>query len=103
MAYLDAVARLQAGVLGDQESHIQDSFNPALDGLLDCPHFTRPEEWAGRQVPDVLLSGHHVNITRWRREQSLLATLTHRPELLAQARAQGLLDPVDEAFIARHI
>ena len=100
MALLDSVARLQAGVLGDEDSHIQDSFNPALDGLLDCPHFTRPEVWGGTPVPDVLLSGHHVNIARWRREQSLLQTLRHRPDLIAQARSNGLLSSADEAFIA---
>jgi tRNA (guanine37-N1)-methyltransferase len=100
MALLDSVARLQTGVLGDEDSHIQDSFNPALDGLLDCPHFTRPEVWDGTPVPDVLLSGHHVNIARWRREQSLLQTLRHRPDLIAQARSNGLLSSADEAFIA---
>jgi len=100
MALLDSVARLQTGVLGDQDSHIQDSFNPALGGLLDCPHFTRPEVWDGMPVPEVLLSGHHVNIARWRREQSLLHTLRYRPDLVAQARSNGLLSRADEAFIA---
>ena len=56
LALLDAVARLQPGVLGDEASHVQDSFNPALDGLLDCPHYTRPEQWRGEGVPPVLLS-----------------------------------------------
>jgi tRNA (guanine37-N1)-methyltransferase len=100
MALLDAVARLQTGVLGDEDSHIQDSFNPALDGLLDCPHFTRPEDWSGMPVPEVLLSGHHVNIGRWRREQSLLLTMRHRPDLIVQARNNGLLTNADESFIA---
>ena len=72
MALLDAVARLQPGVLGDEASHVQDSFNPALDGLLDCPHYTRPEQLAAAQgVPAPLLSGHHVQIERWRRDQRL--------------------------------
>ncbi|MEZ0309158.1 MAG: tRNA (guanosine(37)-N1)-methyltransferase TrmD, partial [Ramlibacter sp.] len=62
MALLDAVARLQPGVLGDGDSHQFDSFNPALDGLLDCPHYTRPEEWEGLKTPPELLSGHHVQI-----------------------------------------
>jgi tRNA (guanine37-N1)-methyltransferase len=101
MALLDAVARLQPGVLGDADSHAQDSFNPALDGLLDCPHYTRPEAWEGRGVPEVLLSGHHVNIERWRREQRLALTARLRPELIAQARAQGRLSPQDEAYLAR--
>jgi tRNA (guanine37-N1)-methyltransferase len=86
MALLDAVARLQPGVLGDQDSHHLDSFNPALDGLLDCPHYTRPEVWDDRgvpkAVPDVLLSGHHVNIERWRQAQRLKLTASLRPDLL---------------------
>ena len=100
MALLDGVARLQPGVLSDPESHHQDSFNPALDGLLDCPHYTRPEDWAGVPVPPVLLSGHHVNIERWRREQSLLLTARHRPDLLEQARLAGRLSKQDERFLA---
>ena len=100
MALLDAVARLQPGVLSDPESHHQDSFNPALDGLLDCPHFTRPENWGGVPVPDVLLSGHHVNIERWRREQRLALTLRHRPDLLELARAAGALSKQDERYLA---
>ena len=86
MALLDAVARLQPGVLSDADSHQFDSFNPSLDGLLDCPHYTRPEEWAGQRVPDVLLSGHHAQIERWRRDQRLLLTARHRPDLLDAAR-----------------
>lgn len=86
MALLDAVARLQPGVLGDQNSHHLDSFNPALDGLLDCPHYTRPEIWENqgvpKSVPDVLLSGHHVQIERWRQEQRLKLTTALRPDLL---------------------
>ena len=99
MALLDSVARLQPGVLSDPESHHQDSFNPALDGLLDCPHYTRPEDWAGKPVPDVLLSGHHLNIERWRREQSLALTARHRPDLLDKARAAGLLSKQDERYL----
>ncbi len=100
MALLDAVARLQPGVLSDPESHHQDSFNPAMDGLLDCPHYTRPEAWAGVAVPDVLLSGHHGNIERWRREQSLDLTARHRPDLLERAREKGLLSKQDERYLA---
>lgn len=102
MALLDAVARLQPGVLGDADSHAQDSFNPALDGLLDCPHYTRPEIWQGQAVPDVLLSGHHVNIERWRRNQRLLLTQRLRPELIAQARQAGHLDAADEAVFSSY-
>jgi tRNA (guanine37-N1)-methyltransferase len=101
MALLDAVARLQPGVLSDADSHAQDSFNPALDGLLDCPHYTRPENWQGRAVPEVLLSGHHVRIERWRREQRLMLTSRLRPELIEQARKIGRLDASDEAILAR--
>lgn len=100
MALLDAVARLQPGVLGDADSHAQDSFNPALDGLLDCPHYTRPEIWQGQAVPDVLLSGHHVNIERWRRNQRLLLTQGLRPELIEHARQAGHLDAADEAVLS---
>ncbi len=101
MALLDAVARLQPGVLGDEDSHQFDSFNPALDGLLDCPHYTRPEEWAGERVPPELLSGHHAQIERWRRDRRLEITAHRRPELIEQARAAGRLSPADEAFLAR--
>jgi tRNA (guanine37-N1)-methyltransferase len=101
MALLDAVARLQPGVLSDSDSHQQDSFNPSLDGLLDCPHYTRPEEWAGQRVPDVLLSGHHGQIERWRRDQRLQLTARHRPDLLEAARRAGLLSQQDEAVLLR--
>lgn len=100
MALLDAVARLQPGVLNDAGSHQEDSFNPALDGLLDCPHYTRPEEWEGRKVPEELLSGHHARIDAWRRQQRLALTARHRPDLLAAARAAGRLTRADEDFLA---
>jgi tRNA (guanine37-N1)-methyltransferase len=99
MALLDAIARLQPGVLNDAGSHQEDSFNPALDGLLDCPHYTRPEEWNGMKVPEELLSGHHARIAAWRREQRLAITARHRPDLLAAARAAGRLTRADEDFL----
>ncbi|MCO4088931.1 MAG: tRNA (guanosine(37)-N1)-methyltransferase TrmD [Limnohabitans sp.] len=99
MAMLDAVARLQPGVLNDEGSHRLDSFNPALHGLLDSPHFTRPEVWQGHAVPAELLSGHHAQIARWRREQSLRLTAAQRPDLLVQARLSGYLSRQDEAFL----
>jgi tRNA (guanine37-N1)-methyltransferase len=99
MALLDAVARLQPGVLNDEGSHQLDSFNPALDGLLDSPHYTRPEVWQGQAVPEALLSGHHAHIARWRRQQSLALSARHRPELITQARAAGRLSPADEGFL----
>ena len=100
MALLDAVARLQPGVLGEEDSHQLDSFNPALDGLLDCPHYTRPEEWQGVKAPAELLSGHHAQIERWRRQRRLEITARRRPDLIDAARGQGLLTPADEAFLA---
>jgi tRNA (guanine37-N1)-methyltransferase len=99
MALLDAVARLQPGVLNDEGSHQLDSFNPALDGLLDCPHYTRPEQWEGQGVPDELMSGHHAHIERWRRDQRLLLTARLRPELIEAARAAAKLTPQDEAVL----
>ncbi len=100
MALLDAVARLQPGVLNDEGSHQQDSFNPVLDGLLDCPHYTRPEVWDGPDgaapVPSVLMSGHHGQIQQWRRAQSLLLTQKWRPDVLQVARAEGRLTAQDE-------
>ncbi|WP_119966441.1 tRNA (guanosine(37)-N1)-methyltransferase TrmD [Simplicispira lacusdiani] len=101
LALLDAVARLQPGVLNDEGSHQLDSFNPLLDGLLDCPHYTRPEEWEGRAVPPELLSGHHAQIERWRRAQRLAVTARHRPDLIAAARAAGRLSAQDEQVLAR--
>ena len=83
MAVIDAVVRQLPGALGDEESAIEESF---ADGLLDCPQYTRPEVYAGEPVPDVLLSGHHANIRRWRLKQSLGRTWLRRPELIA-ARA----------------
>ena len=82
LALLDAVARLQPGVLGDADSHAQDSFNPAVGGLLDCGHYTRPEVWRGLSVPPVLLSGNHAHIERWRNQQRQALTLQLRPDLL---------------------
>ena len=79
IAVLDAVGRLVPGVLGHASSAVEDSFS---DGLLDCPHYTRPEEIAGLKVPDVLLSGHHGDIARWRRKQALGRTWLRRSEIL---------------------
>jgi len=101
LALLDAVARLQEGVLGDAQSHQQDSFS---DGLLDCPHYSRPDVLATpdgeRPVPPVLLSGHHADIARWRRERSLELTARRRPDLIVAARAAGKLTPADEKYLA---
>jgi tRNA (guanine37-N1)-methyltransferase len=100
LALLDAVARLQEGVLGDTQSHQQDSFS---DGLLDCPHYSRPEALpgppGGGQVPAVLMSGHHTDIARWRRERSLELTARRRPDLIANARSAGKLTAADEKHL----
>jgi tRNA (guanine37-N1)-methyltransferase len=82
MLLLDAVIRQLPGALGHSDSADEDSF---ADGLLDCPHYTRPEEYRGQQVPSVLLSGDHGAIARWRRQQSLKRTAERRPDLLAGA------------------
>lgn len=81
MVLLDGIVRQLPGVLGDATSAQQDSF---VDGALDCPHYTRPEEYAGRRVPTVLLSGNHADIVRWRRKQALGRTWIRRPDLLPQ-------------------
>ena len=80
MALIDAVVRQLPGALGDADSAIEDSF---VNGLLDCPHYTRPEEYVGKRVPEVLLSGNHAKIREWRLKQSLLLTRALRPDLLA--------------------
>ena len=89
---IDAVGRLQEGALNHAESAAQDSFS---DGLLDCPHYTRPERHALGAVPEVLLSGDHAAIRRWRRQQSLGRTWQRRPDLLAQVE----LDATDRRLL----
>ena len=79
MVVVDAVTRLLPGALGSETSAVHDSFS---DGVLDCPHYTRPAEFEGLNVPDVLLSGHHGEVARWRRKAALLKTLKMRPDLL---------------------
>ena len=83
MALIDAVVRQLPGALGDEESAVEESF---ADGLLDCPQYTRPEQFGGERVPEVLLSGHHENIRRWRLKQSLGRTWLRRPDLIAARR-----------------
>jgi tRNA (guanine37-N1)-methyltransferase len=80
MVVMDAIIRQLPGVLGDDNSAIEDSF---VNGLLDCPHYTRPELYEGSRVPDVLLSGNHARISAWRLQQSLALTKVKRPDLLA--------------------
>ncbi|MGZ3239447.1 MAG: tRNA (guanosine(37)-N1)-methyltransferase TrmD [Burkholderiaceae bacterium] len=97
MALMDAVIRQLPGVLNDDASAVEDSF---VNGLLDCPHYTRPEVYEGVAVPPVLLGGHHAEIEKWRREQMLAATVKKRPDLIAKARAAGLLSRTDEKFLS---
>ena len=96
MVIADGVARLLPGVLGHEMSAVEDSF---VDGLLDCPHYTRPEVFEGEQVPEVLLSGDHERIRRWRLKQSLARTRERRPDLL-----EGVtLNDEQEALLAEYL
>ena len=92
LVMVDAVGRLIPGVVGDEQSVAEDSFSR---GLLDYPHYTRPAEFGGLKVPDVLLSGHHADVRRWRKKEALARTLARRPELLAQAA----LDDEEQALL----
>jgi len=102
LALIDATVRLLPGALHDEASALEDSF---AAGLLDCPHYTRPEVYEGMAVPEVLLSGHHQNIRRWRLKQSLARTRERRPELfakwLAHKAARGLSS--EEAQLLREL
>ncbi|MET3105345.1 tRNA (guanine37-N1)-methyltransferase [Oxalobacteraceae bacterium GrIS 2.11] len=96
MALMDATIRQLPGVLNDEDSAVQDSF---VNGLLDCPHYTRPELHETATVPAVLMGGNHAEIEKWRREQALMATTVKRPDLISQARVAGLLTKSDEQFL----
>ncbi|MFL6708336.1 MAG: tRNA (guanosine(37)-N1)-methyltransferase TrmD [Massilia sp.] len=96
MALMDAVVRQLPGVLGDDASAVEDSF---VNGLLDAPHYTRPETYDGVSVPPVLMGGNHAEIIKWRRQRMLEATAKKRPDLIIAAREQGLLTKVDEKFL----
>lgn len=99
MVLIDAVARLLPGVLGHESSAAQDSF---ASGLLDCPHYTRPEVWQGRAVPEVLLSGDHGAIARWRQREALGRTWLRRPDLLARLELSGEQQKLLADFIGEH-
>ncbi len=102
MALIDAVVRQLPDALGDAASASQDSFADALTGgLLDCPHYTRPEKYRGVNVPEVLMSGHHARIVEWRRERALEATNRKRPDLIERARDEGRLSKHDEQVLER--
>jgi tRNA (guanine37-N1)-methyltransferase len=97
MALMDAVVRQLPGVLNDDASAVEDSF---VNGLLDSPHYTRPDTYQGVAVPPVLMGGNHAEIVKWRRERMLEATFRKRPDLLVKARGAGLLSKADEKFLA---
>ncbi len=96
LVMMDAISRLLDGVLHNEESAEFDSFQ---GNLLEYPQYSRPEEWRGKSVPPVLLSGHHLNVERWRREQSLLRTMVRRPDLFEKAKPS--LTKEDKKFLAK--
>jgi tRNA (guanine37-N1)-methyltransferase len=98
MVLVDAITRLLPGALGDASGSHQDSHSPGLHGLLEGPQYTRPPRFRGDTIPDILLSGHHANVDKWRREQALLRTLQRRPDLLQNAG----LSAGDRAFLQQH-
>ncbi len=95
MVLIDAISRLIPGVLGKSESYEEESF---ANSLLEYPHYTRPQSFMGRQVPEILLSGHHEKVAAWRHQQSLVRTLKKRPELLDHA----VLSKEDLLFLNKH-
>ena len=97
MALMDAVVRHIPGVLSDDASAVEDSF---VNGLLDAPHYTRPEVYEDVAVPPVLMGGNHAEIVKWRRQRMLEATAKKRPDLLDKARSAGQLSRADEQFLA---
>jgi tRNA (guanine37-N1)-methyltransferase len=97
MVVMDALIRQIPGALGHQDSAQQDSF---VEGLLDCPHYTRPEVYEGRPVPEVLLSGNHERIRQWRLHQALQRTRARRPDLLKTLEQKGRLTPELQAMLA---
>jgi len=96
LVVMDSLIRLMPNVLGDANSAQQDSFS---EGLLDCPHYTRPENYENFLVPGVLLGGHHGRIEDWRRNEALIATQKSRPDLILVARKKGLLSKKDEKVL----
>jgi tRNA (guanine37-N1)-methyltransferase len=96
MVLMDALTRQIPGALGDAQSAAEDSF---ADGLLDCPHYTRPEEIAGLRIPEVLQSGNHAEIARWRAAEALARTQARRPDLLHELSSQA--GPAEADFLRR--
>jgi tRNA (guanine37-N1)-methyltransferase len=99
LVMIDALARLIPGALNDEESAAQDSF---MNGLLDCPHYTRPEDFEGQRVPEVLLSGDHAAIRRWRMREMLGRTWLRRPDLLQDLELSAEQQKLLQDFIAEH-
>jgi tRNA (guanine37-N1)-methyltransferase len=96
----EAVARLLPGVLGNAESHQDDSFAPgAMANLLEGPVYTKPPQWRGREIPEVLLSGHHGRIARWRRDEALRRTTANRPDLIERC-APKAFDKKDREMLS---
>ena len=102
LAVIDAVTRLLPGVLGRESGAQSDSFAAGTTGLLEGPQYTRPPDFRGEAVPDVLVSGHHANVANWHRQQSLLRTLRRRPDLLVRASKAGQLTQEDRTFLSCH-
>ena len=98
LVMIDAIVRQLPGAIKEL-STLDESFST---GLLDAPHYTRPEIWRGQPVPEVLLSGHHANIERWTREKSLEITAKTRPDLIQKARSAGKLTQSDEKWLREH-
>ena len=98
MVLIDAVVRQLPGAIKEL-SALDESFST---GLLDAPHYTRPEVWEGQAVPEVLLSGHHANIAKWTREQALELTLRTRADLIEKAKASGKLSETDRLWLKKH-
>ena len=99
LVVMDSLIRLLPNVLGDADSALNDSFSA---GLLDCPHYTRPENYENFLVPGVLLGGHHGRIEDWRRNEALIATQKSRPDLILEARKKGLLSSKDEKVLQQY-
>ncbi|AGF48388.1 tRNA (guanine-N1-)-methyltransferase [Candidatus Kinetoplastibacterium oncopeltii TCC290E] len=100
LALIDTIVRLLPNVLGNNNSKVYESFDINKSGLLDDYPYTRPRNFKGKKVPEILLSGNHNDIAKWHREQSLTITLARRPDLIIKARNQGLLSEDDERFIS---
>ena len=99
MVIVDAVTRLLPGALGYELGAEQDSHSPGMTGLLEGPQYTRPLDFRGEVVPEILYSGHHANVDKWRRQQSILRTLAERPDILRRPEVQAALTKADRKFL----